>query len=252
MRARRSGVGLVLMGAIGAVASLVRWGTRWGSTPWERAMPLPGDHYLRGGPASRVVMTRAITVAVPPAAVWPWLAQLGRGAGYYSFDLLDNGGRPSARHLVSWIPAPSLGDASAIGYLRHVEPGVGLTWWVPGDRLPGVLMRMVVDLHVAPFGAGSRVVVRVSGDAEGPVAPLVIRLFRVVDSIMAVRQLLGIRARVESPSPRSTDEETGSRDQYQLYQVIYAGGGGAGVLGREKAALWHRAAVEDGVVGAPA
>lgn len=42
----------------------------------------------------------AITIEAPPAEVWPWLAQMGWGrAGWYSWDRLDNGGRPSAHEL---------------------------------------------------------------------------------------------------------------------------------------------------------
>jgi hypothetical protein len=41
---------------------------------------------------------RAITIDAPPAAVWPWLVQVGFGrAGWYSDDLLDNPGRSSLR-----------------------------------------------------------------------------------------------------------------------------------------------------------
>lgn len=40
----------------------------------------------------------AVTIDAPPDRVWPWLVQLGGDrAGWYSWDLLDNGGRPSAR-----------------------------------------------------------------------------------------------------------------------------------------------------------
>lgn len=47
-----------------------------------------------------LVETRAIDIDVPPARVWPWLAQLGYGrGGWYSFPVLDrpwnpDGGRP--------------------------------------------------------------------------------------------------------------------------------------------------------------
>lgn len=44
----------------------------------------------------------ATTLSAPPEKVWPWLVQMGgdRG-GWYSWDWLDNGGRPSADHIVS-------------------------------------------------------------------------------------------------------------------------------------------------------
>lgn len=205
-------------------------------------MRLPGDGYLEGGPEARTVMTRAISISAPPELVWPWLAQLGRGAGWYSYDPLDNGGKSSARHIVSWIPPPRIGDASAIGWLRDLEPGRGLSWFLPGEHAFGTTMRMVTDLRVVPEDAGSRLIVRVSADATGCVGAGVVRGFEVIDSIMAVRQLRGIRARAETFGARTADPlapETGARDQYQLYEAISTTGEVAGVAGRERAAAWH-------------
>ena len=77
-------------------------------------------------------------------------------------------------------------------------------------------------------------------------------LFRVMDSIMARRQLLGLRNRVAPATKASAapDPETGALDQYQLYQVIYADGSRAGVAGKEQSARWRQAAIEDGVLPA--
>ena len=42
----------------------------------------------------------AVTIDVPPSEVWPWLVQMGCDrAGFYSWDRLDNGGRPSATEI---------------------------------------------------------------------------------------------------------------------------------------------------------
>ena len=101
-------IGLVVLGA--ALATV--WGVRWGASPAELRAAMTGDEWLAGR-RTRVRMTRAITVNARPAEVWPWLAQLGRGAGWYSYDRLDNGGRRSAEHVVTWIPEPALGDAAA-------------------------------------------------------------------------------------------------------------------------------------------
>ena len=97
-----------------AAAVFTRKTMQWGSTPEERAMRMAGDEYLADGPAAQVAMTRAVSIAASPDIVWPWLAQLGRGAGWYSIDLLDNGGKRSARHIVTWVPAPCRGDASPV------------------------------------------------------------------------------------------------------------------------------------------
>lgn len=240
------------VGLIGAVA-LVRRGMRWGATADEQSMRLTGDALLDGGPPTRLAMTRAVSIAALPDAVWPWLAQLGRGAGWYSIDRLDNGGRTSARHVVSWIPAPRVGDATAIGYLHHVDPGRELVWWSPGEVNVGHRARLVADFLVTPEADGSRLVIRMSADLAGPLARPGGWLFAVVDSIMARRQVLGIKERVEAFGARTGDPdapETGARDQYQLYEVIYADRSRAGVAGREHGAHWHHVAVADGVLSA--
>jgi hypothetical protein len=214
-------------------------------------MRLPGDEYLEGGPETRAVMTRAVSISTSPEVVWPWLAQMGRGAGWYSHDRLDNGGKASARHIVSWIPSPRIGDASAIGWLRDLEPGRALTWWLPGEKTFGTTMRMVVDIRLDPEGTGSRIIIRVSGDATGWSGALVRRGFEAVDSIMAIRQLQGIKYRAEEFAARTTDPEapeTGDRDQFQLHEAICSSGERAGVSGREKATLWREDAVAAGAM----
>lgn len=244
------GLAVAFFAGVGVGASLLaRWGSSWGATQDEIEAEMAGDKLLADGPPGRALvrMTRAVTITTVPEKVWPWLAQLGRGAGWYSFDQLDNGGKPSANHLVPWIPEPRLGDATAIGYLSHIEPSRALTWWLPGpDELLGAKGRMCVDLRLEPRTYGSRLIIRVSFDAVGWTARLVTLLFVCVDSIMAVKQLLGIKRRAERFGLRATDPKritTGERDQFQLYEVRYASGGHAGVSGAEKAAHWRKHAI---------
>jgi hypothetical protein len=60
----------------------------WGATPDEAARELPGDELLE---EADIVSTRAIAIDVPPAAVWPWLVQMGPGrAGAYPYDWIEN------------------------------------------------------------------------------------------------------------------------------------------------------------------
>jgi hypothetical protein len=68
--------------------------TRWGATDEEVAGPYPGADLVPDGERGA---TMAVTIGVPPDRVWPWLVPLGgdRG-GWYSWDHLDNAGRPSA------------------------------------------------------------------------------------------------------------------------------------------------------------
>jgi hypothetical protein len=235
---------------LGAAVVFTRKTVRWGATPEECSMSMPGDGYFTGDSPAFVAMTRAISIEAPPETVWPWLAQMGRGAGWYSVDRLDNGGKMSARHIVPWVPPPRLGDASPIGYLRRVVPGRELTWWVPRIPFLGSSTRLAVDIRLNPENGGSRLVIRMSGDAAGGMPRLVLAVFRFIDSVMARRQLLGIKERVERHGARTSDPEhpeTGARDQYQLYEVVYVSGERAGVPGKELGEHWHRAAVEAGL-----
>jgi hypothetical protein len=60
----------------------------WGATAEEATRALPGDELLVD---AAIVATRAITIEAPPAAVWPWLMQMGPGrAGAYTYDWIEN------------------------------------------------------------------------------------------------------------------------------------------------------------------
>lgn len=241
---------LLVLGVLSGWA-LLHWGCRWGSTPEERMGKMPGDEYLEDGAARRVAMTRAISIGAPPERVWPWIAQLGRGAGFYSIDWLDNGRKPSAWHIVSWIPEPQEGDATAIGYLRHIDSQRAMAWWVDGVSFFGARSRLASSYLLQPEGPGTRLISRMSADATGLTARLALLVFRGVDSIMASRQLICIRRRaelLEQVGKEPQDPETGDCDQYQLYEVLYASGASAGVAGKEQSERWRQAAIADGIL----
>lgn len=83
----------------------------------ERTRALPGDEVIRESIGS---LTHAVTIRRSPHDVWPWLVQMGAGsrAGWYSYDVIDNGGHPSATRIV-----PGLQDVAA-GTLFPALPGV--------------------------------------------------------------------------------------------------------------------------------
>lgn len=113
---------------------------RWGATPEEAGGSLPGDDLLvdAGVPAS----TMATTIAAPPERVWPWLAQMGCDrAGWYSWDRLDNAGRPSASSIHPEWQAIAEGD-------RLASAPDGATWFeVAESEAPSTLvLRATVDL----------------------------------------------------------------------------------------------------------
>ncbi len=241
----------VSVGLLVAVVAWTRRAMRWGATPEEIASAGTGDDWFEGVPGSRVRITRAISIDAPPETVWPWLAQNGRGAGWYSHDRLDNGGRASAQHIVPWIPEPAVGDAAAIGYLRHLEPGREIVWWAPEDPLFGGQTWSAWQYRVVPEGDGSRLLMRVDMAAAGATGRLVLLVVPLIDSIMALRQLRTLKDLTERYGVRTEDPqnpETGAPDQYQLYQVIYASGDEAGVPGTENAQQSRSRAEADGVV----
>jgi hypothetical protein len=84
------------------------WQLRWGATPGELSRALPGDDVV-AKPSFNA--TRAITIAARPDEIWPWLLQVGvKRAGWYSYDLLDNLARPSARHIIPELQQLAIGD----------------------------------------------------------------------------------------------------------------------------------------------
>jgi hypothetical protein len=91
-----------------ATAPLYRhWHVRWGATDEELWESLPGDGVVS---QASLNTTRAITIDAPPELVWPWIVQMGyRQAGFYTYDLVDNGGYPSAERVLSQYQKVTIG-----------------------------------------------------------------------------------------------------------------------------------------------
>jgi hypothetical protein len=110
---------------------LRRWYSRWGATEAEVHQSMPGDELV---PRPKSEITLAITIQAPADCVWPWYVQLGcRRGGWYSYDLLDNGGVPSADRIIPEYQQIQVGDevwGTPDGKLRFpvatVEPGRAL------------------------------------------------------------------------------------------------------------------------------
>src|SRR5215213_11117273 len=101
--------GLVAAAAVVLYARYVRpWQLTWGATPEEVSRSMPGDDLV---PRPTFNATRAITIAAPPERIGPWLVQIGlTRAGWYSYDILDNLGRKSARHIIPELQNLAVGD----------------------------------------------------------------------------------------------------------------------------------------------
>ncbi len=82
----------------------------------ERTRALPGDELI---PSPIGSLTHAVTIRRSPHDVWPWLVQMGAGrGGWYSYDRIDNGGRPSADRVLPQF------QTIAIGTLFPALPGL--------------------------------------------------------------------------------------------------------------------------------
>jgi hypothetical protein len=73
--------------------------------------------------------TRTVTIDAPPAAVWPWLVQVGVGrAGFYSNDLLKNLARPSLRRIHPGLQKLEIGQWVSVS----PTPSEDTAWKVDG------------------------------------------------------------------------------------------------------------------------
>jgi hypothetical protein len=135
---KKIGLGLAILGGVsfGMFFRFYRpWHSRWGATDEEVALAMPGDEFIEQ-PTFNV--TRVITIRAHPEEVWPWIAQIGFGrAGFYSYDLLDNLGKPSADRLIpelqqievgTWIPMSGKVTEETAFRVMAFEPNRWMLW----------------------------------------------------------------------------------------------------------------------------
>ncbi len=164
----------------------------WGSTPEERGRRYPCDDVLA---EPEQVLFRAVTVEAPAPVVFRWLCQLK--VAPYSYDLLDNGGRRSPRHLVPGVDRLVVGEPMMIFRLASFAVDDHLTIDLRNHRLFGDL---AISYVVVPDGPRrSRLVVKlVTVPVRGIAGAVLRRLLPVGDLVMMRRQLLNLKALAES------------------------------------------------------
>jgi hypothetical protein len=151
---------------------------RWGITDAEHSRHYPCDDFVRN-PALQA--WRGVTVRATADRVWPWVAQIRLAP--YSFDWIDNLGRPSPRELIG-LPEPTAGQpftrafgGRPAGRILSVEPGVQLT---------GTIMGGVMSYVLVPASPGTtRLLLKLVTARGRIVAPLLC----VGDLVMARKQL---------------------------------------------------------------
>jgi hypothetical protein len=219
MRGQRPGARVLSLAAACAVPVLyARWVRprllTWGATHAETTGAYPGDELM---PDPAHCSTMATTLPAPPERVWPWLVQMGYDrAGWYSWDKLDHGGKPSACRIVpGW---QNLHEGDRVNSMAHgrdwmtvavLEPGRTLVlrsiYQLPSFRTPdprsGPLPRACVDaiwgFHLRPApGGGTRLVVRKRGRGPRAYTWPVDLLFDPLHFIMQTRQFHNLRTRV--------------------------------------------------------
>jgi hypothetical protein len=196
--------GPVVAAALLAAGTLaVRAARHLGAVPAEIVEPHPGD---RLSPPGSHVSTRAVSIAALPAAVWPWLVQMGYGrGGWYAIDALERAigvGTPSAREVRPEWQDLAAGDRVPLSeqldlVVAHLVPARSLVLELPHGPLAWVW-----SFRLDPTPSGCRLVVRTAiGGRRGWAQPLV-PLLDVGHTVMELVQLHTIRRRVERSGPR--------------------------------------------------
>jgi hypothetical protein len=217
MRAVRVVGGVAAAAAVvGLAAALRNRQLRWGATPEEVGAVLPGDSIL---PDAGLVATRAISVAAPVAAIWPWLAQMGQGrGGLYSYDWLENlvgCQMHSANAIVEEWQDVKVGDAFRLHpdvalRIGEVDPPHALV--VRGGVAPDG--RPTDEVAAPPYDftwafvlteqgqERSRLIIRERYQYLARWTPLLVEPVSVVSFVMTQRMLRGIRQRAEAATAR--------------------------------------------------
>jgi hypothetical protein len=195
---------LVAVGLISPVAYLALGREQcltWGATEDEVGRPMPGDDLLRD---PDIISTRAISVDAPPAAIWPWLVQMGPGrGGLYTYDWIENLfglNMHSAHEILPQFQDLKVGDVQQLG-----SKGPRLKVEVL-DLEQALVVRSedgnwVWAFVLFPEGKVTRLVSR--NRIATPDASLLVRAFNTLvmepgSLVMERKMLLGIRSRGES------------------------------------------------------
>jgi hypothetical protein len=182
---------------------------RWGASADEAVGHLPGDELLED---ADVVSTRAITIAAPPTAVWPWLVQMGPGerGGPYTYDWIENLlglDMHSADRVLPQFQHPERGNVVPD---RHGRPWMRFEVVEPNRVLASCSAdgRWVWTFVLVEEGGWTRLLsrnrIRAGGSLGGRVA---LELMIPASLPMERKMLRGIKGRAERLATETREEE---------------------------------------------
>ena len=177
----------------------------WGSTAAERRLVYPCDRHL---PVHDEALYRAVGVEASPALLFRWLCQLR--AAPYSYDWIDNLGRPSPRHLTPGLDALEVGQVVMGFRLVEFEPDRHLT--LCGHPLGRLFGTYAATYLVLPSGPERcRLVVKLLAAYPRPALLRVPMraLVPLADLVMMRKQLLTLKALAERDASAGTDHTGG-------------------------------------------
>lgn len=206
-------IGAGALVAVAYVRWLRPWELRWGATDEEVALRVPGDELVED---PNLVATRAVTVAAPPEAVWPWLVQIGTGrAGWYSYDRLDNKGKPSARVIIPAYQEMEVGDVVAMSESKGepygpsvlaLDPPRSMLWGDTEDPHRFTWLWLLREHGDGRTRLISRVRCRLTWRD-----PLFALLMELADPIMMRKSMLNIAERAEAADTETREAEDSAR-----------------------------------------
>jgi hypothetical protein len=132
---KKISVGLAALAAVtlGVYLRFIRpWQLRWGATDEEVSRVMPGDDVVQHATFNA---TRGVTIQARPEEIWPWLVQIGiNRAGWYSYDWIDNLGRPSAQRIIPELQQVAVGDFIPIYgtfgfWVKDFARNRWMLWW---------------------------------------------------------------------------------------------------------------------------
>jgi hypothetical protein len=203
----------VILGAFVAFFYFVYrpWQLSWGATPDEVAGSMVGDELVKNPTFDA---TRAVTINAPAERIWPWIVQIGyKKAGFYSWDILDNDGIPSAQRIIPEFQKLKIGDVVPLS--EHSDAAV--VSMEPNEHL---LLVFQSDGNVTWAWAlyeidanQTRLVNRLRWHASSAVSQFVLDAFEIV---MMRKHLMGIKRRAETSIEEETADATVSALQWLL------------------------------------